>query len=56
LCSRISNSAAPKKNVFVATLKLEHTRTGVQQHYENFIRYKIQLASRATLFVGLFTL
>ena len=56
LCSRISNPAAPTKAVFEAALKLEHRRTRVQQNYDNFIRYAIQLASRATLFVRLFTL
>jgi hypothetical protein len=56
LCSRISKPAAPTKNVFEAVLKLEQTRTGVPQHYDNFIRYTIQLASRATLFFGKFTL
>jgi hypothetical protein len=56
LCSRISNPAAPTKNFFEAELNLEHRRTGVQQNYGNFIKYTVPLASRATLFVRLFTL
>jgi len=56
ICIHISNPASPTKNVFEVTLKLEHTRRGVQQNCGNFIRYTIQLASRANLFVRLFTL
>jgi hypothetical protein len=38
LCSRISNPAAPTKNVFETTLKSEHTRISVQQNSDNFIK------------------